>query len=72
MSTQTKTNPIAWLVKYFKEAKEEIAKVSWPTKEETFRYSLVVIALCFIFAFFFAGLDYILGLGLQKLIALTK
>jgi len=72
MSTQPKTNPITWLVKYFKEAKEEVAKISWPSRNTTVRYSIVVIVLCLVLAVFFAGFDWILSFGLQKLIALKK
>jgi len=65
-------DPINWIVKYVQEAKEEIAKISWPTRDNTIKYSLVVIGLCLVLAVFFAGLDGLLNLGLQKFITLKK
>lgn len=45
------------LVNYFKAVKGELLKVSWPTKEETVRLTLVVIVLSVIFASFIGLLD---------------
>ena len=65
-----KKNPFVWLISYFREAREEMMKITWPSKADTFKYSVVVIGLCLLLAFFFAGLDYGLSLGIQKLISL--
>jgi len=64
-------NPISWLIRYFREAKEELAKVTWPTRATTLRYSLLVIAVSVGTAAFFAGLDWALNLGLEKLIEIS-
>lgn len=70
--TEKKENPIQWLFRYIKESRGEMKKVSWPSKQDTMRYSIIVIALCVIVAAFFGGLDWLLALGLEKLIAITS
>ena len=48
---------------YFKGVISELKKVSWPTRKELYRYTLVVIAVCAAFAILFWIIDTgILGL----------
>lgn len=47
----------------------EMKKVTWPTKEQTINYSLVVIGLSAFLAIFFAVLDYVFGFGIAKLLS---
>lgn len=61
-------NPFVWIFRYFRESKEELEKVTWPTRQEIFRYSVLVIGMCIAVAVFFAALDYVLSLGLTALI----
>lgn len=56
------------LTTYFKEAIQEIKKVTWPTKKEAYNYTLLVIAISVIVAAFLGGLDYIFNLLLQTLL----
>jgi preprotein translocase subunit SecE len=60
------------LIKYLREAKEELQKVSWPTQKETVRYSLIVIAITAIAAVYFGVVDQLLNLGLEALLNLTN
>jgi len=53
---------------YFIGAVSEMKKVVWPTKKQTINYSAVVIGLSLVLAAFFGFLDYILNLGLEKII----
>ncbi len=46
----------------------EMKKVTWPTKQQTINYSLVVVGLSVGVALFFTLLDYIFGLGVGALI----
>ncbi len=59
-------------VSYFRESKEELEKVTWPTRQETIRYSILVVIVSVFMAFFFASLDWALNLGLEQLIRLTS
>lgn len=52
------------LISYLRSTKEEVRKVSWPTRMETIRYSGLVIGVSVIVAVFFATLD----LGFTKLV----
>ncbi len=53
---------------YFLGSYAELKKVTWPTKEQTINYSLLVIGLSVGMAVFFAVLDYIFNLGITTLI----
>jgi len=46
----------------------EMRKVTWPTKEQTINYSLVVIGLSIFLVVFFAILDNVFNFGVSKLI----
>lgn len=50
---------------YFKEVKVEMAKVKWPTKNETINYTMVVIGVSITVAMFLGAMDYFFGLGLN-------
>lgn len=58
-------NPI---LEYFRTSKEELEKVSWPSKEDTLRYSGLVIAGSVLAALFFGALDFGLGRVVQAVI----
>lgn len=60
-------NPV---VKYFREAKVELEKVSWPTRKDTVMYSTLVFALSIATAAFIGVLDLGLAQGLEKLISI--
>lgn len=44
---------------YLKEVKIELKKVNMPTKQETIKYTLIVIGLSLVVAFFLGGLDFL-------------
>lgn len=46
----------------------EMKKVTWPTKQQTINYSLLVIALSIGLAAFFASLDYFFNWGITTLL----
>ena len=47
---------------FLKEVKEELLKVVWPTREQTIRYSVLVIIVTVSVGLFLGGLDYLLTL----------
>lgn len=53
------------MVSYFKEARAELAKVNWPTKEQVKSYTVLVIILSIAVAIFLGGLDMIFGWALK-------
>lgn len=56
------------LTKYIKESVLELKKVTWPSKKETYRYTLLVIGLSLLVAVFLGALDYIFNFGLETII----
>lgn len=51
-------NPIQQLVDYVRSSKAEALKVSWPSKQETIRYSSIVIGASVAIALAFGAIDY--------------
>lgn len=45
---------------FLKEVREELKKVAWPTREQTIRYTVLVILVALCVGVFLGGLDYIL------------
>ena len=56
------------IVNYLKESKTELKKVTWPTKKETIKYSLLVIAISLGVAIYLGALDYVFSYLLQLII----
>ena len=48
------------IISFLKEVKEELAKVAWPGREQTIRYTVLVIIVAVAVGIFLGGLDYIL------------
>lgn len=47
------------LTTFLKESRIELKKVTWPTRQETIRYTATVIVISIAVAFFLGGLDYL-------------
>ncbi len=48
------------IISFLQEVKEELAKVAWPSREQTIRYTILVIIVAVAVGVFLGGLDYIL------------
>jgi len=57
------------ITEYLKASLEEMKKVAWPTKKETYNYTLLVIFISLGVALFLGFLDLIFTKGLELLIA---
>ncbi len=55
---------------YFKEIKLELKHVVWPTRNQTIFYTLIVIILSILVAYFLGVFDFIFSQGLQKIIGI--
>jgi len=53
---------------FLKEVKVELKKVNWPTKQETIKYTLIVIGVSLVVAIFLGGLDFIFTWLIDKFI----
>jgi preprotein translocase subunit SecE len=47
------------VVKYFKETRAELRKVSWPTREETQNLTMIIVGVTVAMALFLGLLDYL-------------
>ena len=54
MAKKPKFNP----VKFIQEAREELRKVTWPSRQTTIRYTLIVIVASLAVGAVIGGLDY--------------
>lgn len=55
-------------VSFIKEAREELLKVTWPSRETTVRYTVVVIIGCIAIGAIVGAMDFILTRALQAII----
>ena len=53
---------------YFKETKGELKHVVWPGRKLTILYTIVVIVLSILVAYFLGIFDFIFSKGLEKII----
>lgn len=58
------------LVSYLRGAKEELEKITWPTRKTIAISTALVIVVSLIWAIYFGVLDYLLNLGLEALLKL--
>lgn len=53
---------------YIRESIAELKKVTWPTKKQTVNYTLLIIGISLVVAFFIGVVDYILTLSVEQII----
>lgn len=58
-------------VVFFKQVWEELAKVTWPTRNEAIRMTLTVIAVSAVVAAFIGGLDFVLTSFITRVVSNT-
>jgi preprotein translocase subunit SecE len=56
------------ITEYFKSIKGELKHVNWPTKKQAITYTIFVIVLSVLVAYFLGVFDFIFSKGLEKLI----
>lgn len=56
------------ITEYFKETKTELRHVIWPNRSQTFYYTLIVIVLSVLVAYYLGVFDFIFSQGLEKII----
>ena len=57
------------LTEYLKETKAELKHVIWPGRRQTFYYTLIVIVLSVLVAYYLGIFDFIFSKGLSKIIS---
>ena len=61
-----KTAPL----KFLKEVRQEVSKVTWPTRKETILTTAMVFVMVFILSLFFLGVDQVLSFGVRWILGL--
>jgi preprotein translocase subunit SecE len=61
-----KTTP----AQFFREVRQEVGKVTWPTRRETMITTAMVFAMVVIIAIFFLIVDMILSFGVKTILGL--
>ncbi|MEK7190257.1 MAG: preprotein translocase subunit SecE [Patescibacteria group bacterium] len=56
------------ITEYLKETKTELKHVIWPSRSQTLYYTLIVIILSVVIAYYLGIFDFIFSQGLQKII----
>jgi len=56
------------ITEYLKETKTELKHVIWPTRSQTLYYTLIVIVLSVLVAYYLGIFDFIFSKGLEKLL----
>jgi len=59
---------LAKLTTFLKEARVELKKVTWPTRQDTIRYTITVIIISAVVALFLGGLDFIFQFILNRFV----
>jgi len=57
------------IVKFIKEVRLETKKVNWPTRQETLKYTLLVVGVSVGVAIFLGGVDFVFTALLNKVIS---
>jgi preprotein translocase subunit SecE len=57
---------------FYRDVKLEMKKVSWPTRQEVYSTTFVVLIAVFFFGFFLWGVDVLITFGFQGLSNLLK
>jgi len=71
-SASKKANPVRWVAKYLHESFEELKKVTWPSKDMTVKYSVLVVGISLFLAVFLSFFDFLFTMGLEQLVKLTS
>lgn len=56
------------VTEYVQETKAELKQVNWPTRKQAVTFTVVVIIISVVTAFFLGFFDYLFQLGLSKII----
>ena len=55
---------------YMREVRQEVSKVTWPTRKETMITTALVVVMVFVSAIFFFLVDWLLSSGVQLILGL--
>jgi len=56
------------ILSFTKEARDELKKVTWPTRQVTIRYTIIVVISSITVGMVIGGIDYLFQIGLENII----
>jgi len=56
------------VAKFLKEVREEVRKVNWPTRAETFKYAAIVLVVSLIVSIYLGAADFVITSVLERFI----
>jgi len=56
------------IISYVRESKDELKKVVWPSRQETIKYTILVIGISIATAVFLGALDFGLNIVLEEIV----
>jgi preprotein translocase subunit SecE len=64
----TNMNFFEKIISFLKDVKVELKKVSWPSRKEATKYTIIVIIISIVTAAFLGGIDYLFAVLIEKFI----
>jgi len=61
---------IAKAAQFFREVKQEVGKVTWPTRKETTISTIMVFVMVFLMGLFFLVVDQVIQAGLKLILGI--
>jgi preprotein translocase subunit SecE len=61
----SQSNPVS---RYLREVRGELRKVTWPTREESWRLTIIVLIVTILFALFLWAFDYVFSGGVEFIV----
>ena len=56
------------IITFLKEVKLEIKKVNWPSRQQTIKYTLIILGISATVALFLGGLDFLFTILLDRFV----
>lgn len=60
------------IIGYFQDSYEELKKVTWPTRNQAMKLTLIVISFCIVVAVVIGALDFLFNTGYRSLVDLSQ
>jgi preprotein translocase subunit SecE len=58
--------------KFFREVRQEAARVTWPTRKEVTTSTIMVLVLAIVAAVFFLAVDFVIGVGVENILGFAQ
>jgi len=72
MEEQKTEAPKNSLADFVRETRQEIAKVTWPTRKETLVTTSMIVMLALVTGVFFLGIDSVLGFIISRILGMNS